>query len=67
MRIAKLTGTFRFHDIRARSLTDAAKSKGMDYAQQLGGHREVRTTAHYVKERLANAIVPHSSKIGEGV
>jgi len=39
------------HDIRAKSLTDAKRKRGSDYAQELGNHASVETTEGYVKAR----------------
>ena len=40
---------FTFHDIRAKSLTDA-KRLGLD-AQSLAGHSSAAMTEHYIKQR----------------
>lgn len=40
---------FTFHDIRAKSLTDA-KNMGLD-AQSLAGHASASMTEHYIKQR----------------
>ena len=47
-----------FHDIRAKSLTDAKAKAGSDYAQALGNHASVQTTEGYVKAREKNTVDP---------
>jgi integrase len=47
-----------FHDIRAKSLTDAKRKLGSDYAQSLGNHASVETTEGYVKAREINTVRP---------
>jgi integrase len=47
---------FHFHDIRAKSLTDA-KRDGRD-AQALAGHATETMTAHYVKRREVERVAP---------
>ena len=47
---------FTFHDIRAKSLTDA-KGKGMD-AQTLAGHSSAAMTEHYIKQREFKRVTP---------
>ncbi|HHH44918.1 MAG TPA: integrase, partial [Gammaproteobacteria bacterium] len=47
-----------FHDIRAKSLTDAKRKMGSDYAQSLGNHASVETTEGYVKAREVNTVKP---------
>ncbi|MET0035435.1 MAG: tyrosine-type recombinase/integrase [Candidatus Thiodiazotropha lotti] len=48
----------RFHDIRAKALTDAKKKIGIEYAQELAGHGSVTTTEVYTKGRLENRVKP---------
>lgn len=45
---------FTFHDIRAKSLTDA-KRMGFD-AQSLTGHASASMTKHYIKQRVFKRI-----------
>jgi len=40
-----------FHDIRAKSLTDAARTRNRDYAQALAGHADVSMTESYIRAR----------------
>jgi integrase len=47
-----------FHDIRAKSLTDAKRKHGSDYAQALGNHASVETTESYIKTREVNTVEP---------
>jgi integrase len=47
-----------FHDIRAKSLTDAKWKHGSDYAQALGNHASVETTESYIKTREVNTVEP---------
>ena len=47
---------FTFHDIRAKSLTDA-KNLGMD-AQTLAGHSSAAMTEHYIKQREFKRVTP---------
>ncbi len=47
-----------FHDIRAKSLTDAKRQGGLDYAQALGGHANQSMTEHYIKQREVEKIKP---------
>jgi integrase len=54
---------FHFHDIRARSLTDADSEEGMN-PQHLAGHDDPRTTKGYIKTRKIIQVVPHKRKIG---
>jgi len=48
----------RFHDIRAKALTDAKKRHDIEYAQKLAGHGSVTTTEGYTKGRLENRVKP---------
>jgi integrase len=48
----------RFHDIRAKALTDAKKKAGIEYAQELAGHGSVTTTEVYTKGRLETRVKP---------
>ena len=54
---------FHFHDIRARSLTDADSEEGMN-PQHLAGHDDFRTTKGYIKTRKVVKVQPHKRKIG---
>lgn len=47
---------FTFHDIRAKSLTDADRA-GFN-AQKLAGHKTAKQTAHYVKKRNVEEVQP---------
>lgn len=52
-----------FHDIRAKSLTDAKRCGGLDYAQALGGHDRRDTTEGYVKPREVERVRPLDPKL----
>ncbi len=47
-----------FHDIRAKSLTDAKEIGGLDYAQALGGHANQGMTEQYIKKRETEVVKP---------
>ncbi|WP_325800247.1 site-specific integrase [Acidithiobacillus ferriphilus] len=47
-----------FHDIRAKSLTDAKRVAGRDYAQALAGHASGDMTETYIRAREAERITP---------
>ncbi len=47
-----------FHDLRAKSLTDAKAQGGIDYAQLLAGHASVTTTERYTRGRAASRVTP---------
>ena len=47
-----------FHDLRAKSLTDAQRLGGLDYAQALGGHERRDTTEGYVRARETVPVRP---------
>lgn len=47
-----------FHDIRAKSLTDAKEKCGIDYAKLLAGHASVVMTERYVKARSVQKVHP---------
>lgn len=47
-----------FHDIRAKSLTDAARAAGRDYAQALAGHADGSMTEVYVRARDTQIVKP---------
>ena len=47
-----------FHDLRAKALTDAKRSGGLDYAQVLGGHEQRDTTEGYVRARETVPVKP---------
>lgn len=48
----------RWHDLRARALTDAARQQGRDYAQALAAHADGSTTEIYLRGRGEVAIMP---------
>lgn len=48
----------RWHDLRARALTDAARQQGRDYAQALAAHADGSTTEIYLRDRGEVAILP---------
>lgn len=48
----------RWHDLRARALTDAARQQGRDYAQALAAHADGSTTEIYLRDRGEVAIEP---------
>ena len=48
MREKKLIESFRFHDIRRKSATDAENLYGREFARRLLGHDDPRTTAIYI-------------------
>lgn len=50
----------RWHDLRARALTDAGRQQGRDYAQALGAHADGSTTEIYLRDRGEVAIQPLS-------
>ncbi|MHB1644044.1 MAG: tyrosine-type recombinase/integrase [Acidithiobacillus sp.] len=47
-----------FHDIRAKSLTDASKIGGRDYAQALAGHADGSMTEVYIRDREFTHVRP---------
>jgi len=47
-----------FHDIRAKTLTDAKRMVNSDYAQALANHASVETTEIYIKAREVNTVRP---------
>ncbi|MCZ6504346.1 MAG: tyrosine-type recombinase/integrase [Gammaproteobacteria bacterium] len=47
-----------FHDIRAKSLTDAKEIGGLEYAQALGGHSRQGMTEQYIKKRETEVVNP---------
>ena len=47
-----------FHDIRAKSLTDANRAAGRDYAQALAGHADGSMTEVYVRARDTQTVKP---------
>ncbi len=47
-----------FHDLRAKSLTDAARRAGRDYAQALAGHADVSMTETYIRAREWTEVQP---------
>lgn len=48
----------RWHDLRARALTDAAHLRGRDYAQALAAHAAVTTTERYIRDRGVAIVDP---------
>ncbi|MEE9492203.1 MAG: tyrosine-type recombinase/integrase [Gammaproteobacteria bacterium] len=59
-RLKEKTGItdIHFHDIRAKTLTDAKRLKGIEYAQDLGNHNSVETTESYVKSFEIKRVDP---------
>jgi integrase len=59
-RIRARTGLLdvHFHDIRAKTLTDAKNARGLDYAQALGGHANRDQTEGYVKSKSTEIVEP---------
>jgi integrase len=53
----------RFHDIRAKILSDARRDRGIDAAQEIAGHGSVTTTEGYTKGRIAKNVEPLEVKI----
>lgn len=49
---------FRFHDLRARALTDAKAQGGRDYAQALADHESGETTERYIRGREVRRVKP---------
>jgi integrase len=47
-----------FHDIRAKSITDAKRLGGLDYAQALAGHESRNTTEGYIKSKESERVRP---------
>lgn len=47
-----------FHDIRGKTLTDARRQRGLDYAQDLGGHSNRNQTEAYVRARTIADVEP---------
>jgi integrase len=47
-----------FHDIRAKSLTDAKEKGGIDYAKLLAGHASVVMTERYIRARSVQKVQP---------
>lgn len=62
-RLIKRSGVndFHFHDIRAKSATDA-KRDGLDY-QQLLGHSSREMSDRYVKSKTVEVVVPLKNRI----
>jgi integrase len=52
-----------FHDIRAKSITDAKRLNGLDYAQALAGHESRDTTEGYVKSKETERVLPLGRKL----
>lgn len=48
----------RWHDLRARALTDAERAHGKDYAQALAAHASVTTTERYIRGRGEIVVQP---------
>jgi len=59
-RVIKRSGLedFRFHDLRARALTDAKRQGGRDYAQALADHQSGETTERYIRGREIQKVRP---------
>ncbi len=59
-RIVKKSGlkNLHFHDIRAKSLTDASRLHGKDHAQAMAGHASVTMTERYIKSRDHQTVQP---------
>lgn len=51
-------GHVRWHDLRARALTDAKRAGGRDYAQALAAHADGSTTERYIRERGEQRVRP---------
>ncbi|CAE6839529.1 hypothetical protein LMG22931_07182 [Paraburkholderia nemoris] len=50
---------FQFRDLRAKAGTDKAESSGNIQAAQLQlGHKSLKITAHYVRERKGDKVGP---------
>ena len=64
-RLVKRSGVkdVHFHDIRAKSITDAKRLGGLDYAQALAGHESRDTTEGYVKSKETERIQPLDRKL----
>ncbi len=52
-----------FHDIRAKSITDAKRIGGLDYAQALAGHESRSTTEGYIKSKESERVRPLDRKL----
>jgi integrase len=59
-RLVKRSGVqdVHFHDIRAKSITDAKRLGGLDYAQALAGHESRNTTEGYIKSKESERVRP---------
>ncbi len=64
-RLVKRSGVkdVHFHDIRAKSITDAKRLGGLDYAQALAGHENRDTTEGYIKAKETERIRPLDRKL----
>jgi integrase len=64
-RLVKRSGVkdVHFHDIRAKSITDAKRLGGLDYAQALAGHESRDTTEGYVKSKETERVLPLDKKL----
>ena len=64
-RLVKRSGVkdVHFHDIRAKSITDAKRLGGLDYAQSLAGHESRDTTEGYVKAKETERVLPLGRKL----
>ena len=64
-RLVKRSGVndVHFHDIRAKSITEANRLHGLDYAQALAGHRSRVTTEGYVKAKETERVRPLDRKL----
>ena len=63
-RVVKRSGVkdVHFHDIRAKSITDAKRIGGLDYAQALAGHESRGTTEGYIKSKELERVRPLDRK-----
>ena len=53
----------KWHDLRARALTDARQLHGKDFAQSLAAHGSVTTTERYIRSRGEVWIVDNPTKV----
>lgn len=49
---------FQLRDMRSKAATDVRDATGLDHAQQLLGHSDVKTTQHYTKRRRGVTVKP---------
>ncbi|MEN8131251.1 MAG: tyrosine-type recombinase/integrase [Pseudomonadota bacterium] len=64
-RLVKRNGMqdLHFHGIRAKSITDAKRMGGQDYAQALAGHESRGTTKGYIKSKETELVRPLGRKL----